>query len=770
MPSSRPLCTVLKLLPLAIVLPAAAQTPAIEIPPLALVETITILGNPEQQAEIPGSAHSVSREELDRHNFTDAGRILRGIPGVNVIDEEGLGQFPHISMRGVLPERNSGITVMEDGVLVGAPAPYAAPAAYYFPPIARMEAIEVRKGSSAIKYGPRTVGGALNMISTRIPDEGVAGRIHFRRGSDNGQRVHAHLGGSNEQWGWLLENYSEHSDGFKQQDNPVSGSLENKPNNPVPETGVNRSNTLAKLRWKSAPGAPVAQHLEFKYSLDERRVYDSYLGILAEDFDANPFRRYAGSQLDEIFTENELFQLRYGLEFSENTALTATVYRSDTVRNWYKLHRVDNGGNGSYVGITQILQNPAANSEAMAWILGNTELFGADRFSINNDTQGRVRANNRTYYTQGVQLQLGHKFEFAGWDNHLEVGVRHHEDEEDRLQWEDTYLMHNGTLSLVAEQLPGQTENRLSEASALALFVQNTLRRDNWTIVAGVRYEDIEQTRNDWMGTGRSDANLAAGRPRSSSYDVVIPGVGVTYRLADYWSLFAGYHKGFSPSGDNPNSKPEDADNFETGFRFENDLIEAQVIGFYNDYSNINIECTAVGGGCRDEDIGTTRSAGEVLIYGLEASLRHDLGRSNGWAFSMPVALAYTYTNSEFQQDIGSTAPNQWQNARKGDSIPEIPEHQLNLSLGLARDAWQLNLNANYVAEAQAFADPALADLVIEGRLLLDLSGEYRLTEYASLTASVENLTDETYIAHHRPSGLRPGAPRALWAGVKVSF
>src|SRR5690606_5894142 len=141
---------------------------------------------------------------------------LLHVPGIYAVDEEGYGLRPNIGIRVSGTDRSSRLTLMEDGVPI-APAVYAAPSAYYFPTAARMNAVEVLKGSATVRSGPRTTGGAINFISTPVPEAGpdnaVSGLLDVAFGTDQTLQTHAFAGGNNGRVGWLLETAQQQSDG-----------------------------------------------------------------------------------------------------------------------------------------------------------------------------------------------------------------------------------------------------------------------------------------------------------------------------------------------------------------------------------------------------------------------------------------------------------------------------------------------------------------------------------------------------------------------------
>ena len=148
-----------------------------------VVRSNQMLGSKFEARNRTGSAYYISPEELGKFGYTDINRMLKSVPGVNVYEEDGFGLRPNISLRGTKAERSERISLMEDGVLA-APAPYSAPAAYYFPNAGRMYAIEVLKGSSQVQYGPFTTGGAINMVSTPIPTK-FSAKLNTSYGSYN---------------------------------------------------------------------------------------------------------------------------------------------------------------------------------------------------------------------------------------------------------------------------------------------------------------------------------------------------------------------------------------------------------------------------------------------------------------------------------------------------------------------------------------------------------------------------------------------------------
>lgn len=709
-------------------------------------EHIHVIGSRERLADIPGSASLITEQDLELFEYGDIHRILREVPGIYIQEEEGFGLRPNIGIRGTGTDRSANITLMEDGVLI-APAPYAAPSAYYFPTAGRMEAVEVRKGSSSIKFGPRTTGGAINLVSTSIPDV-TSGEATARFGSFGHKEVHANAGGTFGPYGVLVETFQADNNGFKQL---PSGA----------DTGFRIEDYLAKFRVNLAGGSGPEHSLEVKIGLTNQTSDETYLGLTDADFADNPFQRYAASQNDRFKSKHWQVQALHHVRLSPSLDLTTVGYYNEFERDWFKLDDLNFGDGRGRIRPNEIFDSPddPLNIAALAILRGEAD-------SIDDAIQ--LRHNARTYYSAGVQTILGADFETGRASHLLEAGFRYHADQEDRRQNRENFKMEDGRLVLTSVDPPASQANRVAEASAYAAFVQDQIRIGRLLLVPGVRLEVIELTRSDFS-TSDPDRLLGPVEVRKSTVTAVIPGFGAAYRFESGLTLFAGVHRGFAPPAPGQvNAKEEESINVEAGLRYQSNGRIFEAIGFFNDYDNLLGTCTN-SVGCTVGEVGDQFNGGKVKIRGLELSARDNIPLDNGlW---IPVRLAYTLTKATFESTFSSDF-DLFGDVEAGDELPYIPRHQLTVSAGLEGDKWGAIVLLNYqsVTRDKAGSGPIPMLERVDPRAIVDLSLYYDIHQRVRLFFTVENLFDKVYVAARQPYGARPGKPRAFFGGVSATF
>jgi len=697
------------------------------------IDTVTIFGHRSDVADVPGAAHVISNEALSVFIDSDILRVLRTVPGVYLQEEEGFGLRPNIGIRGSGLDRSSRIALLEDGVLI-APAPYSAPSAYYFPTQRRMYSLEVLKGPAAILVGPRTTGGAINLISTPIPDA-TGGAFDVRVGDFNTYDAHLNVGRHGERVSWLLETVQGASDGYKHIDGPIGG-----------DTGYELEDYVAKLRINSDPSKTLYQSLLFKIGYTEQTSDETYLGITDADFSLDPNRRYAASAGDVFDSDHQQYQMTYAFDPGNSWRGEVTAYRNDFHRNWYKLQSV----NGT--GIGDVLEDSITYATELDFLKGTTS----------PDDAITKRANNRDYYSKGVQAKLEWDFGLGDTEIALTTGIRIHEDEEDRFQHEDNYRMNNGALVLTTAGAPGSTTNRVSSADVQALFVDTEIRTGKWILTPGVRFENVDMQRLDYS-TADPSRSLGPLSVRENSVSAVIPGVGALYRLNPEWRLLAGVHKGFNPPAPGSTADEESSLNVEAGARYDNGRLSFESIYFISDYDNLvgTVSESTGGGG----EIGDQYDGGEAVVSGLELSTAYEWNLDR---FDVPFNLEYTWTTkAEFGTSFDSNF-GPWGDVEAGDELPYIPEHQIRASAGIVSDQWRFNVAVSYIGKLRtvagqgAFVDAESTD----SRVVWDMVAAWDFTPRLSTYIKIENLFDKTYIAARRPAGARPGLPRMAYLGL----
>lgn len=705
----------------------------------AKLERMYITGGADDILRQPGSATLINDVALEKFEYTDIHRVLNAVPGVNLQEEDGYGLRPNIGLRGTSPERSKKITIMEDGVLSG-PAPYAAPAAYYFPNISRMSAVEVFKGPATIQYGPATVGGAINMVSRAIP-YAAEGELDLQYGSDNFQRLNLYQGQQVGDFGYLIEGLRVSADGFKDLDNGG-------------DTGFVRNDINLKTSWQSFGQFNHSFVLKLGYA--DEHSNETYLGLTQEDLNNNAFRRYNASSMDEMEWVHEQIQLTHQMDV-QDWQITSDLYRNNFDRDWFKV----NGFKSADVSIQQVLANPDTYQRYYQVLSGQTA-------SNNSDEYLRIGNNGRVFISQGIQTRISKPLAFLNLNHELEIGIRYHQDQIKRTHTEQDYAtLADGSLQVIDGSYRITTLNK-NDAQAIAIYAKNDMHIGDTTVTAGIRHERITSTK-----TSYGELTGIAEQEDKLEQTVTLPGIGIYSQLSEHLGVLAGIHKGFTAAtpGGSGDIKPEESTNYEMGFRYFG-FGHAEIIAFLNDYSQFSGTCSFAQGSCSNNQVGEQANAGNAQVYGIEASWKQAFQYA---AFKLPLSASYTYSHGEFGEsftDVSGAFGEKDLAIEKGFEIGYLPEHRLNIQAGIGQDKWQVNLSVLYQSEMRNIPGTGSIPAAerVDSYTVVDLSTRYDLEHNLQLYASVDNILGNEYIVSAKPYGYRPGKSRSINLGTKWAF
>lgn len=674
-------------------------------------------------ARLPGSGAVISPELLRMTRPMSGNEVLRGIAGVHVQDEEGIGLRANIGIRGLDPDRSRSVLVLEDGIPV-ALNPYGEPELYYTPPVDRMERIEIVKGSGSILHGPQTIGGVINYVT---PDPSPVPEVRWSAVGGGGGFGRAQLlaSGQHGNAGVLGMATYRRADDLR---------------------GLNLTTVDVMLKGTVALGARDA--LGVKVGVYDERSNATYVGLTDSLYRANPLA-YPGR--DDLLAVRRLTaSLSHQRELAARATLRTVAYAFTTTRDWSRQNYSYNTSGNSLlfsegtgnrdrafevVGLESRLRAETGLGEFEGGVRGHLEWARDQFFSGTTATarSGALRDDERRsgaamaafaqqHIAVGERLRItpGLRVEHVTFDrNILRTRVRRAAGTGSTNLPEDVDIRSSDAITVL---IPGIGASWFAGASA--------------TFFAGAHRGFAPPRTKDAfvLGTG----TLAPGESVSDP-------VSLQLDAEESWNLEVGAR-----------TRPRD------GVLFD-------VTVFALDFTNQIIEPSLSAGSVADAALA---NQGATRHRGIEAALELDWRDLAG--VPLRTGVQYTMMDATFSRDRFLLRGRDTVNVR-GNQLPYAPQHLVAMHGQLGRhDGAQLRLDGQLISRQfsdnfetrSGSANGRIGE--IPAHTLWHLSGSVPLPgSRAVLMVAVKNLTNRNYIASRRPEGIKPGMPRMVTAGVE---
>ena len=269
--------------------------------------TMNLVGEAQDALQTtPGSTTLITLEEIERIQPLSIQDMLKKTPGIHAVETDGYGFYPRITIRGIGSDMSKKVLLLEDGSPI-ALGPYTDPAAYYHPPVERMERIEVLKGSGSLAHGPSTVGGAINYI-TKQPKDGLS--TTFAAGNFGYTSLLAEYGVVLDDSSYSISALKKEGDGWRDM--------------PFKATDV-----VAKAAFKLSD----TQTVGVKLTHYEHDASHTYLGLSQKEYEENYTQNKA--QNDMMFINRQSVDLTHAYDKGAVNVKTLAYYNNAT-RDWWR--------------------------------------------------------------------------------------------------------------------------------------------------------------------------------------------------------------------------------------------------------------------------------------------------------------------------------------------------------------------------------------------------------------------------------------------------
>ena len=146
-----------------------------ETKPVQRLETIVVTASGFEQdiKNAPASISIVSQEDIEKKNASSIADLLSDVPGIDIRNGVGKTANLSINMRGM----DSNYTlILIDGrrqttTADVTPNGFGNTFSGYLPPVSAIDRIEIIRGPMATRYGSEALGGVINIITKKTPDE-----------------------------------------------------------------------------------------------------------------------------------------------------------------------------------------------------------------------------------------------------------------------------------------------------------------------------------------------------------------------------------------------------------------------------------------------------------------------------------------------------------------------------------------------------------------------------------------------------------------------